>query len=266
MKALVPVLVVGGGVLAILGYGAYRATQPSPKATASHAAIVRDRSDSTTSGCSAIGGLAGEFLRSGQAGRFSTIIGLATGDRRSNDEPVEFARLSRVHLGSVKDGRDTADRRNAVIIGELMSRCEEAGNADRSPIYLALRRALEELRALGCRAENGCIVYVQSDLEENAEPALKAALMGGKAGLLPSKIDNQGIRFRICGAAETLGPLDGNRGSLGRRKVRGAKRADLAGDVWRSLFTSPELVSFEPLCPKAPASVGSRTQTAMADR
>lgn len=266
MKALLPAFLVGGGVLAVAGYGAYRSTQPSAKETASNAGFVHDRSDSNTSGCAAFGGLVGESLRSGQVGRFSTIIALATGDRRSNDEPIELARVSHVRRTSVKDGRDSAERRDAALISELVNRCEEAGNTDRSPIYLAIRRALEELRALGCREENHCVLYVQSDLEENAEPGLRKALLGGKAISLPSKLDNQGIRVRICGLAETLGPVDGNRRSPGRRKVRGAKRADLVVEVWRSLFTSSELVSFEPLCPRAPGPAGSDTRTTATGR
>lgn len=264
MKALVPVLVVGGGVLAVLGYGAYRSTQPSAKETASHAAIVRDRSDSTTSGCPAIGGLAGECLRSGQTGRFSTIIALATGDRRSNDEPVEFARLSQVRWSSVRDGRSSADRRDAALIAELVSRCERSGTTDRSPIYLAIRRALEELRALGCREENRCILHVQSDLSENAEPGLRKALLGDKDAFLPAPIENRGIRVHVCGTAETSGPTDGKGKVVSERRTRGARRADITPDVWRKVFTAPELVTFEPHCPKVAPVGGQEPKVLMA--
>jgi hypothetical protein len=251
MKNFVPVAVVVVVVVALAGVAIYRAKQPSAKETASHAVIIRDRSDSATAGCAAIGGLAREYLQAGHADRFSSIIALATGDARSNDEPVEFARLTGVRKASVKDIHKARDRREDALVEELVRRCEEQGNTDRSPIYLALRRGLEELVVLGCHEGTNCAVYLQSDMAENGESGLRKALLGIKDAVLPSPIDNRGIRVHVCGIAETSGPIDGKGKVVSERKARGAKRADVTPNVWRRIFTAPNLVTFEPHCPKA---------------
>jgi len=251
MKTFVPVAVVVVVVVALAGVAVYRAKQPSAKETASHAVIIRDRSDSTTAGCAAIGGLAREYLQTGYADRFSSIIAFATGDARSNDEPVELARLTGIRKESVKDVHKARDRRDDALVEELVGRCEELGNTDRSPIYLALRRGLEELLVLGCHEGTNCAVYLQSDMAENGESGLRKALLGTRDAALPTPIDNRGIRVHVCGIAETSGPTDGKGKVVSERKARGAKRADITPSVWRRIFTAPNLVTFEPHCPKA---------------
>jgi hypothetical protein len=229
----------------------YRLKQPHGKTEAAHALLIRDRSDSTTSGCLAIGGLAKEYLRSGNSDRFSAIIAMATGDGRSNDEPVEFARLTEVHKIGAREGRQSIARKEAAIIDELVRRCEEQGGADRSPIYLAIRRGIEELRTLGCHEGTNCVLFLQSDMAENGEPGLRKALLGDKNAILPTPIDNRGIAVHICGTAQTSGLADRKGKVVTERRLRGAKRADTNEAIWRREFIVPNLVTFEPVCPTA---------------
>jgi hypothetical protein len=236
---------------AVISLVAYRASHPHGKTEAAHAVLMRDRSDSTTSGCAAIGGFAQEFLHDGKMDRFSSIIALATGDERSSDEPIEFARLNDIKRHSVKDDQEAIDQEESALVEDLIRRCDEQGGADRSPLYLAIRRGIEELRALGCHDGTGCVLYVQSDLAENGDSGLRKALLGDPHASLPAPIDNRGIVVHICGIAETSGPADGRGRLVTEHRLRGAKRADLTVAIWLREFTTPSLVFFEPHCLKA---------------
>ncbi|HXQ37508.1 MAG TPA: hypothetical protein VN843_26085, partial [Anaerolineales bacterium] len=144
------------------------------------------------------------------------------------------------------------------LLDRVRHRCEESAQTKQSPIYLAIRRAVEYLRAHGCDDRNNCLVYVQSDLEELSEKSIKDAIDGshksdhkGRALTLPARIDNTGIGVRICGLAETTGTI-----RIGNRRQtftpsHNAERVDRIRSVWEKLFTQPNLVQFSSHCPKA---------------
>ena len=261
---LVAIAIGAAATASVVGLGLYRLRQPHGKTVAAHAVLGRDRSDSTTSGCRAIGGMAQEHLRSGQADRFSTITAMVTGDARSNDEPVEFARVNEVHKIRAGEGRQSIARKEAAIVDELVRRCEEQGGSDRSPIYLMIRRGMEGLRSLGCHEGTNCVLYIQSDLAENGEAGLRKALMGDKNAILPAPIDNRGIAVHICGTAQSSGPVDGKGRVVTERRLRGARLADISVSIWRREFTAPALVTFEPTCPTA-GNLGDENMAASGD-
>ena len=92
---------------------------------------------------------------------------------------------------------------------------------------------------------------MSTDLEENASRAVRAEIdRVGHREPLPEPLNNDGIKVTFCGYAQIAGRLVD---SSGREVVRGVSRDPRHDDrlqaVWRSLFTVPELVSFEPYCP-----------------
>jgi len=66
-----------------------------------------------------------------------------------------------------------------------------------------VKQAVSDLRASGCRATSHCRLFVDSDLEENAEISIKDALNGSHTSklALPALLDNQGLDVSFCGLA-----------------------------------------------------------------
>jgi hypothetical protein len=113
-----------------------------------------------------------------------------------------------------------------------------------------LKSGVEQLRGKGCDEKAECAVFVRSDLQENVEPQIKAALGGAVVTKLPAPIDNRGVRISICGIAETRGRIDeGNGRSRQFTRNRDAERFDLIRQVWGRMFAEPRLVTFSSFCP-----------------
>lgn len=266
MSAKNTVLVGGALALGVAALVGWRVARPHGPAFSPHVAIVRDRSMSTTSGCAAVGGIVERSMDAAGLTRDSTMVLLATGDSSTNDEPIELVRMKGFKARRATESKRTATEKDHALLARLVSKCEESGSTDHSPIFLALRRGVEELRALGCRAGTGCSLDAQTDGAENGESAIRRALAGAKNVVLPDPIDNTGIAVHLCGLAETAGPVDAASASPPRRQLRGAKRADITVMVMRRLFTHPELVTVEPHCPRlgenAPGNTAPETVAA----
>ena len=92
-----------------------------------------------------------------------------------------------------------------------------------------------------------------TDLEENGDRVIEATINGKRNARksLPEPLDNSRISVIFCGLAETAGRLIGPSGREIRKAVpRDPRRDERLQAVWRSLFASSELVSFEPYCPQ----------------
>jgi hypothetical protein len=116
-----------------------------------------------------------------------------------------------------------------------------------------VEQAIADLRADGCKTNSRCGLWVSTDLEENGDRAIEATIDGRRNGRksLPKLLDNSGISVTFCGFAQTAGRLVGPSGREIRKAVpRDPHRDERLQTVWRSLFASPELVSFEPYCPQ----------------
>jgi hypothetical protein len=104
---------------------------------------------------------------------------------------------------------------------------------------------------MGCKPGVGCGVLFQTDGDENVEIGIRRALAGSRAPTeLPAPIDNTGIAVTFCGLAETTGQSDVGRTDRFRRN-HSARSVDRVMEVLRHFFTAPDLVTFEPVCPKA---------------
>ena len=78
------------------------------------------------------------------------------------------------------------------LLGDIKAACDKRQQTSVSPIFIAVKRAVEHLRSVGCGKDADCVVYVQSDLEETSDPQIKAALnrTGNDKSPLPQPISN----------------------------------------------------------------------------
>ena len=110
-----------------------------------------------------------------------------------------------------------------------------------SPIYLAVRRGVQYLRAQGCEPGTTiCYLVVVSDGQETVEPAMVDALNGRAApnNLKNLATNNESIRILFCGLSQT-NAMTPERTSASSERLEA---------VWKSMFTAPDLVSFDPFC------------------
>jgi len=240
--------------IAVASFVAWRLALPKTAGAAPHIGVVYDRSGSTTGGCEALVGLVEQGLKEQPLSPASTITIMGTGDETTSNEPVLVARFAGVKSRRVMEGKRGARRREEALFADLDGRCRELEKTGTSPIYLAVKRAVEELRSKHCVDGSGCILYVASDGEETAETRVAEAISAPKKKLrsLPAAIDNSGIVVHFCGLSDTSGSTDRKAKKARReRPVHDASRVDRIRTVWSSRFTEPDLVTFEPHCNRA---------------
>ncbi|MFL6214537.1 MAG: hypothetical protein ACJ74J_11675 [Blastocatellia bacterium] len=248
-KIIIIALAVLGGA-AILAIGLWRA-HVAGKSKSAYFVIVRDLSDSVLSGCDCTAALVKRAFADPHAGNGSTVTVTGTGDASSAGEPKLVMSVPVPATRNALEDRDAAGKLREKVIGDIKAECEKLKQTKVSPIFIAIKRAVEHLRASGCGKETGCTVYVQSDLEETGDSQIKAALnrTGTDKPPLPEPINNDGIRIIFCGIAETSGEAtssDGRKRAL--TPVHNPQRADRIRAVWSALFTNPERLTFEPYC------------------
>jgi len=183
----------------------------------------------------------------------STLTVLALGDASTAYEPRRLTTYAIPTDRKVIEGRHASAERQARLLQDLRTRCRSVRPTLVTPIYLGVKQAIADLRADGCKAGSRCGLWVSTDLEENGDRAIEATLDGRHDARkpLPTLLDNSGIRVTFCGFAETAGRLVGPSGREIRKAVpRDPRRDDRLQAVWRSLFASSDLVSFEPYCPQ----------------
>jgi len=240
------ILTTVGGLFA----GLYVYFRTDSSATPPSGVIVRDRSDSVISDCTSTTALARRALQGGVLVKNSRLTIIATGDQATADEPVMIADYNVPSSRSAIEGRHATARKQQEVLADLRGKCEQLPVTTRSPIVLAMKRAVERLRASGCRNGSNCFIYSQSDAEETAELAVKKLLGTNQKHPLPL-IDNDGIEIVFCGLSATRGEETAPGGSRRQlTKIRDARRADRLRAIWQLLFTHPERVGFEPFCPK----------------
>lgn len=223
-----------------------------------HAVIVADVSDSVRADMSAVVGLAADFLNKANLSKGSTLTVLTTGDNKSAGEPRRVAKYDVPFSRRFAEGKGALMKRKQEILADLDKQLKLVRRTDQSPIFLAAVRGIEQLRADGCRAGSRCFLYIRTDAEELSEPAIKRALeTEGKPTGFSAGMSNQGIHVMFCGMAETNEA--GNRDTV-RVRLHTAAHGDRLRQVWLSLFTTPELVTFEPYCSRSGISTAARAE------
>lgn len=207
-----------------------------------HLGIVYDVSDSRLRDCECLKMQVEQWQSTENINSQSTITLFATGDRDTADEPRLIGKYKAQVRQPMIEGRRKATQAKENLLISLKTECEKVQATKRTPLYLAIKRALEDLRAKGCNPDSNCQLQIISDGEEESEKAIRLAIEGKQSkDLLPSKLDNEGIKVTFIGIAETNGKVT---------RRRSAQQADRLQQVWKVLFTHPDEVSFQPNCAK----------------
>jgi hypothetical protein len=252
---LVAAAVVGAGTAAAM----WQQTNALPETTFVDV-ITYDRSVSIGDGCSSVLGLVERVWQDEGGDSRPPVLILTTGDATSANEPVELARIELTTSKRVLEGRKAEASRRAATLASLTTTCAELERTNASPIFLSVKRSLEQTLASGCDAAHACRVWIVTDGQENEEPWFRKSLEDGKAAKSgrPAPLDNRNVQVTLCGFADTQGEV---REGTSKRKLtrkRLAQDADLVTALWRSVFVEPERVVFEPLCPKGSAVTEAR--------
>lgn len=212
-----------------------RAPEPAP-----HTAYIIDYSDSRTINCGNVATAIGELQRSAKLKKASRFFLFGTGDSSTSDEPVLLGSYEIPIKLRVLEGQSAAEAESGKFLETVQTRCRQEPVKTRSPIILAVKRVVDTLQANGCKPGTGCRLYVQTDGQELSETNLKQRLEGkGKSSdSAPVRISNNGIAVNVCGFAEVAK-------TPGRHNIDSSDRMI---KVWKSIFTDPESVVFQPHC------------------
>jgi len=218
-----------------------------------HAMLIHDPSLSHPDGCSAVIGLAERAFGTDALSSRSTLTMLAVGDESSAYQPKLVAKYAVPKNRKAIEGRSATITRRQQLLSDLRMKCESLRPTLISPISLGLKQGIAQLRALGCKDNFDCHLYINSDGEENADSSIRRALDGsrGKSQTLPAALDNKGIHVVFCGLAVRAGRIvDPSGREIRRTPPHDPGRDDRLRSTWTSLFAEPQLVSFEPYCPQ----------------
>lgn len=180
----------------------------------------------------------------------STLSILAMGTSAENAQPRLLWNGAIPFGPEIIFGRD-AERSKQVqtqFESEIENACVSAEPSKHSPILEMTRQGIAHLRSVadGCTGEGTCILIIKTDLEDDVHAKLSAEIAKIRKGLAASPpaeligvLDNRGIRVQFCGLSE-LAKRSGKSPAVASQEE--LKR------LWQSLFSEPDLVSFQPYC------------------
>lgn len=202
--------------------------------------VIMDRSTSTLDNCESLSGLVHSSYSFPGVRKGSTITVLASGDRQTANEPVFIAQYEVPTSGQVIEGGHKAREKKLALLTDLQAKCKAQKATQNTPIYLSLKRGLEQLRSLGCTKDGLCHLLVFTDGDETSDPWLKQALRSKKslASDPPIKINAQGIKIVFCGLSSTQD----------KRKKRTIRQTEIIKQAWQAIFENNKPV-FQPFCP-----------------
>lgn len=219
-----------------------------------HFEILKDPSVSHGVGCESLLGVAGQVLQTNSAASGSTLTVLILGDQSTANEPWRMGTYSIPTFRKVLEGRSGRLRQEQEILRDVSDKCQHLRRTKISPIFLGTTQAVADLHARGCKATTHCGLFVDTDGKENAEPSIRKMLNQNDARkhLSLPRLDNTGIGVVFCGVAVTDGRFPNVVEKGSRKFVTGdSDRVHRVQEVWRSLFSEPASVSFEPYCPNS---------------
>jgi hypothetical protein len=258
-----PVVILTAACVAVAAFVGWR-MEAMRSNQINHFVLVQDPSRSYTGGCASLVGMARAVLASAGVSAESRLTVLALGDAATAGEPRRLGVFNIPTSRKVIEGQRAALDRRQELFRDILTRCESVRPTSISPIFLGVKQAVAELRANGCKAGSRCGLWVSTDLEENAARGLRERILNPREARepLPPPLDNEGIEVTFCGFSQTAGRLidpSGREVRIGA--ARDPRRDDRLQAVWRAMFTSPELVSFEPYCPESGDSHVGELQT-----
>jgi hypothetical protein len=193
-------------------------------------------------------------LETNGAASDSTLTILVLGDQSTADEPWRLESYSIPTVKKVLEGKSKKIRQQQQILRDISGKCQTLRRTTISPIFLGVTQAVADLHARGCKTTSHCQLFVDSDLEENVEPAIRKAILkdDGLKHISLSPVDNTGIGVIFCGVAVTDGRIRDRAENAPRQFItRDSGRVKRTQEIWRSLFAEPGTVRFEPYCPNS---------------
>jgi hypothetical protein len=258
MNKVLKVVIV---VVAVLGFASFVVwrTQVAAKIKLPLYGIVADitssHSGSRESACLTVAGIAERLVQQSTDTPGSLMEVLALGDSSRGGEPLKLSSQEQMPARTaLSTGKAAIVRQQHAYVVKIYENCVKATAPEYSAIHLGIERMLEYARSKKCGSDSRCVVYVDTDGNENVEPSLKAKLQGLPLSRHESVVllDNSGVDVRFCGLAERTVDVAERKGLGGRREAfRSHKNPTHMEDVWRSFFTHPDQVSFEPYCSEA---------------
>jgi hypothetical protein len=216
-------------------------------ATPIRQAIVNDVSDSASGRCGELQALVRRGYEATVRDDRSSLFVLVTGDVETAFEPRVLVTPAPPFHGSITEGRAKYEGRIQSYLHDLENECLSYAPGQKTPIYLAIRRAVEMVQADGDPLVKRQVV-VRSDLEDTAYPEIMRALAqrpNTPIRGLPSPIENSSTDIRLCGFSATRGKTADQRRLT---PLRTPERVDRFKEVWLSMFTNPSRVILEPFC------------------
>jgi hypothetical protein len=214
--------------------------------------ILADSSGSTTDLCGSVARLAAQAVASSEQGNSFDLTFYRTGDAASANEPVMVERFHLTPSLRALESRNAPAEQRKRVVEQVEAQCRRLTPTEASPIFQGVRTVVQQMRAEGCgKGGLNCRLFIQSDLQELAEPGIRDAINSAtaKKRTLPSPIDNAGVTIKICGYAQTTGSAPNASGGTRRlTNARDARLNDRLREVWHGLFTHPELIELAPFC------------------
>jgi hypothetical protein len=213
--------------------------------TTADTAVLVDSSLSSARNCHALADLMESYATYPDIHRGSKIAVLALGASRLNPEPkLLLERELPIPSDDVLRSSgpvDTKKREDFHLA--VVQACAGYPETRESPIVHGINAAIAHLRShKECTPSGHCYLLVQTDGIETVEPQLTKAIKDlartGTTTFLPLRIHNEGIDVQFCGSAEVL-PRPAGTSVVPTEKLQ---------ELWRSVFTHPDLLQFRPFC------------------
>lgn len=214
-------------------------------------AYLYDQSKSKIDGCSCLKEQARRQMDDPEAAG-AKLLFFVLGTRESGYQPKVIATYEVPESHKVLDGRDEPARKKESILLDLEKKCQAVTRTDETPLFQGVKAVIEQMRAEGCvDAKSGCSLFAQTDLEDtvtlNRPVASGTEAKRASEVKVPEKIDNTGISVTFSGVSEMVVTRADSKG----RALRKLDGNDRWRSIWTQVFTVPENVRFEPMCPRA---------------
>jgi len=254
IKKIVPIIF---GILFFAGFGGgayYFVTHPPENDSPAHVAILLDGSDSMNPDpeCASLSALIHRSFKLSGIRRNSKIFIFRTGAPETLYEPTQLSVLEVPSLVRIMEGREALKRKRESTTLEALNKCKSVNSLTKtSPIFLAIKRAVVQLRSNGCNGKTLCYLFIRTDGEETEEEWLYNSMKKGKPLKkgMPQPIDNTGISIHFCGLSEKV-MVNKSTTRKQRNERKQVINADLIISLWKQVFTKSEGIVFEPVCPK----------------